>query len=266
MAIDKGYSREAYKRILRLGGEKFFFENVVVSGKENLSSERQRIYLANHLSHMDYALIWLLSHRDGFKMPVIAAGKNLDLRLFRMIGFDFGRLGGEFIDRELLSNGNGSFSDRRDVYRRFRNIVSGGEDLLVFPEGGRNYHAEEGVMNSFYEGILRAALSGADVDRTDLVLLAFDYDRKVEDGFLDKIERHRKDKNWRYYFWDAAAYASHFAGRQFCDRGDAYVSVGSPRKIGEIFPARAGMEQRVGAVRDYSVGGIRELYEGIRKC
>ena len=64
---------------------KKYFNEFIVTGNEYLldSKDRQKIYIANHQSHMDYAIGWLNFHKQGIRMPMIPAGINLDQDFFK---------------------------------------------------------------------------------------------------------------------------------------------------------------------------------------
>ncbi len=102
-----------------------------------------RIYLANHTSHLDFIVIWavLPAALRCRARPVAAADywskgairRSLASRLFRAV----------LVERESVSRENNPLNKMRDV-------LAGGEDLILFPEGTRS---SDGAMRAFKPGI-----------------------------------------------------------------------------------------------------------------
>jgi len=196
---DPKFAQEILGRIERINFDKIYFEKFVVTGRENLfrDKNRQRIYIANHLSHMDYALLWLDFHRNGIRMPMIPAGENLNKKILKKIGLDFGKLGAYFIDRDLMKgNSPSAIQHKKDAIRVTREIINRGLDFLVFPEGGRNDNGE--LFGKYETGTLRAVLYNE--KDLDIVPVAFAYDHRVEEKFLPIIRKgNRKKEIERHY-------------------------------------------------------------------
>ncbi|MAG39358.1 hypothetical protein CMI41_00105 [Candidatus Pacearchaeota archaeon] len=258
---DLDYTRRTFQRIKRLGGETLIFDRVHIIGEENLhkNPERQRLYLANHLSHADYMIIWFKFHEKGIKMPMIPAGKNLDQLFFRLISCDFSKMGGFWVDRELLkSNINGATSHGRQIRRSVEAALKNKQDLLIFPEGGRSYQGT--IIDSFLTGAVRAVLK----EETDLDLtnIAFAYNPRIEEPVFPRLAEHRTKKGPKYKLWDYIAFARRLIEKRFHNVGDAYMNVSEPRPLIKIVE-EGELKKRVENLRQYSTQEIRRLYEEI---
>ena len=266
---DPAYAKRAFNLIKRLGGHTIFFDDVKIIGEENLykNPNRQRLYLANHLSHADYMITWLKFHEKGIKMPMIPAGKNLDQLFFRLIGFDFGKMGGFWVDRGLLhankngnhTNKNGNMPHGLEIKKNIQELLSNNLDLLNFPQGGRDYSGN--VMDTFLNGILRMTLrTERDID---LINIAFDYDERIEENVFKHLAQQRKLMGIKYQFWDYFAFVKRFITKKFNDVGNAYMNISSPVPLIEI-TGIGELEEKVERLKQHSIKGIKRLYREIR--
>jgi len=266
---DAEFAQKTLRRIEKFGAEKIFFNDFIVNGRENLrkNPNRQRIYIANHQSHMDYALTWLEFHRQEIKMPMIPAGSNLDQPFLKKIGLDLGRLGAYFIDRDLIkTNSKESTEHKKEAIRMTREITSGGQDLLIFPEGGRSYNGN--LFEKYNIGALRSALYKQ--KDLDIVPIAFAYDHRVEEKFLDTMKNgNRETLTGKILYYGADAFA-YFINRPIAKAigrnvGNAYMNIGEPRPLSDITRMIDFTERRkVESVKKFSIEEISRLYDEIK--
>jgi glycerol-3-phosphate O-acyltransferase len=271
---DRDYSYNVLKKFKNRNPEWMFVEKLIVEGNENLhkNPKRQRLYIANHLSHADYCMAWVLFHRENIKMPMIPAGSNLDIPVLRWLGVDFGKMGGFFIDRDLIcTNGRNARSHKKDLIGTIRRILEEKESLLVFPEGGRSYGEQS--FPRFKTGITDIVIKQE--PDIDIVNMAFDYDKRVEEGFFDylqhfrkkKVEAKAKGKNLlgsiyesAYIAVDMSAFVKRITERSFGVRsGNAYVKIDSPKPLAELTAGCQTLEEKSNALRDYSISGISRM-------
>jgi len=269
---DPEYAKKTLRRLERIGAEKIFFKDLIVTGREKLTENkgRQRIYIANHLSHMDYGTLWLDFHRHGIPMPMIPAGANLDKEILKRIGLDLGKLSAYFIDRDLMKkNSQSATQHKKDAINATREIIANGLDFLVFPEGGRNEN-ENDILNKYDTGALRAALH--EKKDLDIVPVAFAYNHRVEEKFLPIIRKgNRKTILGKILYYGADAFAYSIA-RPFAknilrlDVGNAYMSIGQPTKLSKITSIlKFTKAKRVEAVKNFSTEKVKELYNSIQR-
>jgi len=266
---DPEFAQKKLKTVERIKFDKIYFKNFIVNGKDNLhkNEDRQRIYIANHLSHMDYCLAWLEFHRQGTRMPMIPAGSNLNQPFLKKIGLDFGRLGAYFIDRDLIqSDGKESTEHKKEAIHMTREIIEKGQDLLVFPEGGRSYNGE--LFEKYNTGALRSALHKQ--KNLNIVPIAFAYDHRVEEKFLKTMKKGNRETllgKILYYGADAFAY---FINRPIakaigCNVGNAYMNIGEPRPLSDItgfLDLTKG--RKIEAIKKFSIEEISRLYDEIK--
>ena len=118
-------------------------------------SKRQRIYFANHTSHLDTIVIWtsLPSILRRHTRPV-AAKDYWDHGLFRK-RIAMKELNVVLIDRKR--------TEHADPLGPLKDALRAGDSLIIFPEGTR-YKGEEGGAGEFKAGAFRIAVkTGAPV-------------------------------------------------------------------------------------------------------
>ncbi|HJY78814.1 MAG TPA: lysophospholipid acyltransferase family protein [Burkholderiales bacterium] len=106
-----------------------------------LPSERQRIYFANHSSHIDTVALWsaLPSEVRARTRPVAAADYWQKDALRRYIATR--GLNVVFIDRQRSSPDS-------DPLQPLADALAAGDSLIIFPEGTRNMQALPGTFKS----------------------------------------------------------------------------------------------------------------------
>ncbi len=112
-------------------------------------SSRQRIYFANHGSHLDTILLWaaISTRLRPVTHPVAAAdywGKD---RLRRAIAIDL--LHAVLVDRSGAGAATG-----QDALAPLEEVLAKGESLIIFPEGTRG---SEKLPGAFKSGLYRLA-------------------------------------------------------------------------------------------------------------
>jgi len=272
---DPKYARLVAQRMDRIPAEKLFFNelNVDQASLDNLhkNENHQRLYIGNHISHADYALAWILFHRQGIKMPMIPAGENLNLKIFKLLHLDFGKLCGFFVDRDLIdSNGHGSFSHRKNLCRSIKYMANQGESFFPFPDGGRDY--EDRTLARFKSGIIEILIK-QDIP-LDLVNVAFHYDNRVEEQYFSllskfkelKIEAKKRGNNVAASIYEAAylacdglSFLTRPLVKEFSDVGKAHIRIDEPIPLIEVVGASKSLDEKVCALRDFSKKRICEM-------
>lgn len=114
---------------------------------------RQRIYFANHTSHLDAVVLWAALPRELRQLtrPVAASDYWGSSKFKRFLASSFNAL---LIDRKEIKVHQ---SPVDMMIREIRDIYS----LIVFPEGGR---APDGEMNEFKSGLYYLAKKRPDLE------------------------------------------------------------------------------------------------------
>ncbi len=110
------------------------YDGVQLDGLSHLKSiadGREVIYVPCHRSHIDYLLLSYILYVNGFSLPHIAAGKNLDLPIVGGIL----RRGGAFFLRRTFA-GNKLYAAVFNSY--LKDLLQRGHSLEYFIEGGRS--------------------------------------------------------------------------------------------------------------------------------
>jgi len=97
----------------------------------NISQDREIVFVPCHRSHMDYLLLSYVIYKQGYAVPHIAAGINLNIPVVGR----FLRKGGAFFIRRSFA-GNALYTA---VFMRYLAIIMGrGHSIEYFVEGGRS--------------------------------------------------------------------------------------------------------------------------------
>ncbi len=142
------------------GGAIAFFAHAVTAVQAvwtgiDPSTERQRVYFANHASHGDFILIWsaLPSRMRDRVRPVAGADYWGRGKLRRFVGI-------QVFNAVLIARNAG---DRRvDPIGQMAEALDQGSSLILFPEGTRNLTDQ--VLLPFKSGLYHLALSRPDID------------------------------------------------------------------------------------------------------
>jgi len=110
------------------------YDNITVSGIEHIQAmagKHTLIYVPCHRSHMDYMLLSYLLFYQGFMIPHIAAGKNLDIPIINRLL----RGGGAFFMRRRFGNA----PIYKAVFSEYlHRMCERGYSIEYFIEGGRS--------------------------------------------------------------------------------------------------------------------------------
>jgi len=118
-----------------------------IKGRENISQLDRYIIVANHNSHMDILLLFCILPVKGIPIthPVAAKEYFSKSKLsFYLINFLFSPI---WVER-------GKPQERRDPLKDIKDILDGGHNVIIFPEGTRG---TPGEMKHFKSGIGRLA-------------------------------------------------------------------------------------------------------------
>ena len=128
-----GFARRAAISVFTVGVTLFarFVTAVLGIWVDNKPSRKRRIYFANHASHGDFILIWIVlpPRLRRRTRPVAGSDYWLKSRLRRFIGIDV--FNAVLIDRNKETR-------TRDPIEIMQEAVDGGASLILFPEGTRN--------------------------------------------------------------------------------------------------------------------------------
>lgn len=134
IAADVSYptTRLLHRLLTRLWTK--LYDGVELSGAERLKAVadgRELVYVPCHRSHIDYLLMSYILYEEGYALPHIAAGLNLNLPVIGGIL----RRGGAFFLRRSFS-GNKLYAAVFNAY--LKQILQRGHALEYFVEGGRS--------------------------------------------------------------------------------------------------------------------------------
>ena len=221
-------------------------EGITVKGKENISGGR-KLYVMNHRSHLDYLILGMKLHELKHNPPAFAAGRNLFV--IPMLGKYLEKMKAIPIDR-----GRNSQTYLNNLYKSIEDVVMGGEDLVLFIEGGRSY---DGMIQKPKLGLLGAVMNAQEKIEEDIIAqpVAISYDWVPESrrfGYL-QTARNRIKFNWFYKAIGTFCYYANdfialfdYLAMQF-DRaplGRAYLSFGEGIPLGEYIEQSFSYKQR----------------------
>jgi 1-acyl-sn-glycerol-3-phosphate acyltransferase len=243
-----------YSSLIRLANfsnfSNLFFDNLNISGIENIRmiEDKQKVYVSNHVSLADFLVQGYVFGNENLPMPRIIAGENLFHFPF---GFIWKRCGAVAIDRNKKNK-----TYLKSYLQTIDEIISDGDDLLIYPEGGRSYSGE--ILNQLKMGTLKHILNNK---KEILAVPVFvNYDKRIEEGSLDLLHFYKsrrdiylnkqtefclKHKNFRafynsfltkiydglYFGTDVIAYFNRIFDYK---KGNAYLSFGKGFSIGNF--------------------------------
>ena len=191
IAADVSYPtvRMLQRPLTRLWTE--LYDGVQLDGLERLrgvADGREIVYVPCHRSHIDYLLLSYLLYSNGFSLPHVAAGVNLNLPFFGGIL----RRGGAFFLRRSFA-GNPLYAAVFNAY--LKEILQRGHSLEYFIEGGRS---RTGRLLPPKGGMLAMTAHAYLRDpRTPLVFVPiyFGYERLLEgSAFTSELSGGKKQK------------------------------------------------------------------------
>lgn len=210
----------------------------ILGGDVKLKESDVLVYAGNHQSLLDYLLPHYALLSLGLPYPRTVAGKNLgDFPFKQILGLD--KKGMIWINREKADD----FGYIRRFIRTVRSLLGGGEHILVYPEGGRNYDCD-GEVKEFRRGVFDASLdaqleSDALGICRDFFILPFAvfYERIPEEKFFQAIkEAKRRGDKFKYYGLDLYSYFRwRFIERR---RGQAKIKFGDKLSVRDLVKQR----------------------------
>ncbi len=185
---------------------------------KEVSEGNEVVYVPCHRSHMDYLLLSYVIYHQGYAIPHIAAGINLNIPVVGR----FLRKGGAFFIRRSFA-GNALYTV---VFMKYlAAIMARGHSLEYFIEGGRSrtgrlLHPKTGMLSMTVRSFLRDP-----VRPVVFVPVYFGYERIVEAGtYISELSgAPKKKESW----WDLLT-----SLRVLRERfGTVHVNVGEPIRL-----------------------------------
>ncbi len=229
--FDKEYFNNVINRAKRKKTINKFVEDIVIGGLDNnlnlekITNKGGRIlYASNHKSHLDYIILGYVIAMNNLPIPRFAAGENLLCWPLNKI-IDFRKMGAFSIDRKK----NGNIEYLRELYKYIGNLIENKENILFFPEGGRNYN--EGYRKP-QTGLIRAVMNAVDKNNIKVYVepIHIKYDIVAEDEIFSSLKK-VKFKSIFYYLLDSYALTKRYFGKE---KGKIYIKFGSPAEIKEL--------------------------------
>ncbi len=182
------------------------------------------VYVPCHRSHIDYLLMSYALFMQGFSLPHIAAGLNLNMPL---VG-PFLRFGGAFYVRRSFA-GNRLYAAVFSAY--VQEIIARGHSMEYFIEGGRS---RSGRLLAPKGGMLAMTIQAylQDTERQiAFVPVYFGYERMVEgQSFISELAGAKKQKESFFGFVSSLRALR----QQF---GEVYANIGEPIDLDEVLNA-----------------------------
>ncbi len=203
---------------------------------ESLAKDHEIVYVPCHRSHMDYLLLSYAIFRQGYAVPHIAAGINLNLPVVGR----FLRKGGAFFIRRSF-RGNALYTV---VFMNYLAAIMGrGHSIEYFIEGGRSrtgrlLQPKTGMLSMTVRSFLRHP-------QRPVVFLPvyFGYERIVEGAtYINELSGKPKEKESVFGLLRALARLK----ERF---GHVHVNIGEPIVLGDVL-ARYDPEWRKRALED----------------
>jgi 1-acyl-sn-glycerol-3-phosphate acyltransferase len=245
----KKYSKQMVKK--SEGFNKYLnrsIPHIVISGKENLEVAKDggATLVSTHRSHFDYIIIGRKFTELGFRNMRFAAGDNLTR---------IPVLGKAFMQMGAFSVFRGKASQRSYLFKladQVKKMMLNGDNIVVFPEGGRSY---TGRMLEVKGGIIGSTVMAQQEDsKTEryYIPIAVSYDGTpdvVAIPLLTKAKKLRSSKKTMkkfigslyYYAADIICYTKIWL---FSDKNmKAYVDIGKPIKVNDITDVSANYKE-----------------------
>jgi glycerol-3-phosphate O-acyltransferase len=192
---------------------------------QEVSEGNEVVYVPCHRSHMDYLLMSYIIYHQGYALPHIAAGLNLNIPLIgRLL-----RKGGAFFIRRSFS-GNSLYTV---VFMKYlAAIMARGHSIEYFIEGGRSrtgrlLHPKTGMLSMTVRSFLRDP-----VRPVVFVPVYFGYERIVEaDTYISELSGAAKKKeSWLDLLLSLRVLRERF--------GTVHVNVGEPIRLNTLLDAQ----------------------------
>jgi len=192
---------------------------------KEVSEGNEVVYVPCHRSHMDYLLMSYIIYHQGYALPHIAAGINLNIPVVgRLL-----RKGGAFFIRRSFA-GNSLYTV---VFMKYlAAIMARGHSIEYFIEGGRSrtgrlLHPKTGMLSMTVRSFLRDP-----VRPVVFVPVYFGYERIVEaDTYISELSGAAKKKeSWLDLLLSLRVLRERF--------GTVHVNVGEPIRLNDLLDAQ----------------------------
>ena len=230
------------------------FKNVFCEGPplcQKALLESPTMIVSSHRSHMDYILLGVYCNRLGYRNLRFAAGDNLTAMPY--VGKRITALGAFPVYRDRATS-------RKYIFELCEEVVAmldDGDNIIVFPEGGRSYG---GAMMEMKSGLIAANIIAhyrSPQNKHCYLPFTISYEilpeircfnwiekgkqlRKERDSLLQKITG-----NLFYYGADLAAFAKFTLARRFGIRyGNVYIDYAEPFEIDTIIDIRKNYDSK----------------------
>jgi 1-acyl-sn-glycerol-3-phosphate acyltransferase len=233
------------------------FDDYQISGLENTIKirDKQVVYISNHISMSDFLIEAYFLWKEKLPFPRIIAGENLNYGFFR----DFWKKCGAIsVDRNAPRT-------NREYWRTYDNYVSeclvSGENLLNYPEGGRNKKEDLGKFKTGTFGqIVKATETGKDIF---ILPMHISYDKNPDHLFLDaawafkskRDEALKKDKKLKVKIFNSVYFGLDFASYLYRilierDKGACYLSFGQSFSVNDFLQSGGNKRTLATKTRD----------------
>lgn len=219
------------------------FSRVDIAGPEinpEFFKSNRVMITSTHRSHVDYFILGQIMYDLGVENMRFAAGENLTGLPY--IGSRFRSFGAFAVKR------GSTFSRRyvRDLCEQVVTMLRGGDNIMVFPEGGRSYH---GGMLELKGGILGAGILAQARDREQMVYflpVAVSYECLPELPYFEILGKGRTLRGTGnplsrflgsilYFGADIAAFVKFTNAYRFRKNyGRVFVDYGKPVSVGSL--------------------------------
>jgi glycerol-3-phosphate O-acyltransferase len=191
---------------------------------KEVSEGNEVVYVPCHRSHMDYLLLSYVIYHQGYALPHIAAGINLNIPIIGR----FLRKGGAFFIRRSFA-GNALYTV---VFMKYlAAIMARGHSLEYFIEGGRSrtgrlLHPKTGMLSMTVRSFLRDP-----VRPVVFVPVYFGYERIVEaNTYISELSgAPKKKESWLDLLLSLRVLRERF--------GTVHVNVGEPIRLNDLLDA-----------------------------
>ena len=192
---------------------------------KDVSEGNEVVYVPCHRSHMDYLLMSYIIYHQGYALPHIAAGINLNIPVVGR----FLRKGGAFFIRRSFG-GNALYTV---VFMKYlAAIMARGHSIEYFIEGGRSrtgrlLHPKTGMLSMTVRSFLRDP-----VRPVVFVPVYFGYERIVEaNTYISELSgAPKKKESWLDLLFSLRVLRERF--------GTVHVNVGEPIRLNDLLDSR----------------------------
>jgi 1-acyl-sn-glycerol-3-phosphate acyltransferase len=241
----KEYHKALSNAAIRVNGFlKKVYANINVEGltlsPEELNSNPTMV-VSSHRSHLDYMLLGAELNKAGLKNVRMAAGDNLTTIPI---------LGPKFLSYGAFSVHRARSNSRQyiiDLCQKVMAMLENGDNILVFPEGGRSYYGKMmGMKNGILAANIFAQFNSPDRQYTYLPV-TISYEKTPELEYFNKLNKGRRMRKGKSGFINKLKGSVYYNGADILaflkfitafrfgkDYGDVFVDIGKPIIINDI--------------------------------